>query len=78
MANNIKLGELYKYFFKFNANLGPGNYSIAVAAHAHKTHIGKNYDWRDLALIFEVVNVGEDNFIGSSWLPPQLIMVINE
>jgi lipopolysaccharide transport system ATP-binding protein len=56
----------------FLANLGEGSYSVTVALHASVTHIGGNYDWRDRALVFEVINVGKEHFVGSTWMPPTL------
>ncbi len=61
--------------FDFKANMGPGAYSIAVALHADDTHIGNNYEWRDHALVFNVINVNQPTFVGVTWLPP-LIRVI--
>lgn len=56
--------------FEFFANLGEGHYSVAVALHASDVHIGQNYEWRDLALVFSVVNKDKANFVGSSWIEP--------
>jgi lipopolysaccharide transport system ATP-binding protein len=36
------------------------------------THLGKNYEWRDLAVVFNVVNTEQQEFVGVSWLPPEL------
>ncbi|HHD7490752.1 TPA: ABC transporter ATP-binding protein, partial [Klebsiella oxytoca] len=36
------------------------------------THLGKNYEWRDLAVVFNVVNTNQKEFVGVSWLPPEL------
>ncbi len=66
----IAKGELIEFHFSFAANLGEGNYSIAVALHSSDTHMGKNYEWRDLALMFKVINFDKHKFIGISWLPP--------
>ena len=60
------------YRFGFPANLGVGSYSISVALHTADTHIAKNYEWRDLAVVFNVVNVDKSNFVGVTWLPPKL------
>ncbi len=62
--------------FDFFANLGVGNYSIAVALHASDTHISKNYEWRDLVLVFNVVNVNKDIFTGVAWMPPRVEVVL--
>lgn len=58
------------YKFRFNANIGVGSYSVAVALHAAETHIGSNYEWRDLALVFNVINQGKEPFVGMAWIPP--------
>lgn len=58
--------------FNFVANLGAGTYSIAVALQTTETQIFKNYEWRDLALVFNVINVDKSKFEGVAWLPPRL------
>ncbi|WOF77581.1 ABC transporter ATP-binding protein [Pseudomonas sp. FeN3W] len=67
---DIRSGAINTFVFSFAANLGPGSYSIAIALHTTDTHIGKNYEWRDLAAIFNVVNIDQNTFIGTAWLPP--------
>lgn len=67
-----KAGTIAAYTFRFAANLGQGTLSVAVALHAFSTHITKNYDWRDLALIFNRLNFDKETFIGAAWLPPTL------
>lgn len=67
---NLTKGERIEYTFIFPANLGIGSYSISVALHTGDTHIVKNFEWRDLALVFHVVNVNRDTFVGLTWLPP--------
>jgi lipopolysaccharide transport system ATP-binding protein len=62
----------FVFEFSFNANLGPGTYSIAVALHASDTHLAVNYEWRDLALVFSVANIDKDFFVGTAWLPPHV------
>jgi lipopolysaccharide transport system ATP-binding protein len=68
-------GEQLEYTFGFPANLGIGNYSIAVALHQGEEHVAGNYEWRDLAYIFTMVNPKHSPFVGSSWLPPSLEVV---
>jgi lipopolysaccharide transport system ATP-binding protein len=58
--------------FHFNANLGVGSYSIAVALHGGSSHLDENYEWHDMALHFNVINMGESKFVGVAWLPPRL------
>ena len=42
---------------------------MAVALHASDNHIAQNYEWRDLALVFQVVNINKSDFVGTAWLP---------
>jgi lipopolysaccharide transport system ATP-binding protein len=55
--------------FNFTAHLGPGNYSVSLALHQSENHLEKNFEWRDHAVIFEVINKSHQIFIGTSWLP---------
>ncbi|MBF0528322.1 MAG: ABC transporter ATP-binding protein [Deltaproteobacteria bacterium] len=68
--SNLKANDLVRYRFHFNANLGPGNYSIATALTMDDTHLGTNYEWRDLALLFTVENRSKTFFVGSAWIEP--------
>jgi len=65
-------GERVDYRFTFEAGLGVGSYSVAIALHASDSHVARNYEWRDLALVFSVVNLSREQFVGSAWLPPQV------
>jgi lipopolysaccharide transport system ATP-binding protein len=69
---NLKAGEKIELLLNFTANLGPGTYSIAAALHAHDSHLSKNYEWRDHALVFSVINTNQPHFLGVNWLPPQI------
>lgn len=69
---NLQSGELITCRFAFNADLGPGSYSISVAHVGTADHLTSNYEWRDLALVFTVVNLQHPHFEGSCWLPPSL------
>ena len=69
---SLAKGQIIGLEFEFNANLGPGSYSIAVALHANDNHIAKNYEWIDRAVVFNVINIGNHEFVGSSWLPPRV------
>lgn len=63
-------GEQIRYRFSFPANLGPGSYSIATALVSTDTHLVNNYEWRDLALMFNVANISRTHFVGCAWLDP--------
>ncbi|MBA4741441.1 MAG: ABC transporter ATP-binding protein [Azoarcus sp.] len=67
----LRKGELITMEFSFPANIGPGSYSISTALHVADTHLAANFEWRDLALVFNVVNMDRDPFVGVNWLPPQ-------
>jgi lipopolysaccharide transport system ATP-binding protein len=69
---NVKAGETITYRFAFPMNLGPGSYSIATALVSTETHLVNNYEWRDLALVFKVLNMRHEHFEGSVWLDPTL------
>ncbi len=65
-------GERLEFEFSFAANLGEGSYSIALALHTADTHITNNYEWRDRAIVFNVMNINKDKFVGVVWLPTAL------
>ena len=69
---DASVGDILEFDFDFDMNLGVGSYSIAVAAHGHDTHIDANYEWRDQALVFHVINTEHKEFIGSSWIAPEI------
>ena len=66
----LEEGTQLEYVFKFDANIGVGSYSIAVALHTADTHLNANYEWRDLALVFNVINADKTPFVGSAWIQP--------
>lgn len=68
----MQVNSQVEFRFKFAANLGPGTYSITVALQEGDTHLGGNFEWRDLALVFGVLNTGKNDFVGVAWLPPEL------
>ncbi|PQP00950.1 sugar ABC transporter ATP-binding protein [Massilia phosphatilytica] len=67
---DVAAGEEVVYRFAFPMNLGPGSYSVATAIVSTETHLVNNYEWRDLALVFTVVNMRRPYFEGSAWLDP--------
>ena len=71
---DLAAGERATFLFRFAASLGPGSYSVAVALHSTESHIVNNYEWRDLALVFSVVNMSRPTFIGNAWLPPNVVV----
>lgn len=69
---NLQAGEEIEYRFRFPLNLGAGSYSITTALTSSETHLADNYEWRDLASLFIVMNMNRREFVGSSWLEPHV------
>jgi len=63
-------GDEYMFTVSFPANLGAGSYSVQTALVDRDTHLTANYEWLDLALVFNVINVEKTFFVGSSWIEP--------
>ena len=59
--------------FAFPANIGVGTYSVAIALHSGDTHVIKNYEWRDLAAVFSVVNLNKPDSVGACWVPVTML-----
>lgn len=72
ILKSLQAEQIVEFNFEFEANLGPGSYSIAVALHTEDNHIVKNYEWIDRAVVFNVINIGKDEFVGTCWLPPRI------
>ena len=68
VLKNSKKDDKLLCNFSFPMNLGVGSYSITVAIHGEDTHISNNYQWKDQALIFHVVNTSKEEFVGLAWL----------
>ncbi|GHD78507.1 ABC transporter ATP-binding protein [Vogesella fluminis] len=71
-VDNLKAGEYLSYEIAFDADLGEGSYSIATALVSTENHLADNFEWKDLALVFNVVNVDKPNFVGTTWMPVNL------
>jgi lipopolysaccharide transport system ATP-binding protein len=69
---NVVEGKRYQFDIAFSANLGPGTYSVQTALTSDDTHLTNNYEWRDLALIFDVININKHKFLGCAWLEPRI------
>jgi len=66
--HDIRMGDLAEYRITFPVNLGQGSYSVAVALVSSGTHLKENFEWRDLALLFNVINSSKPFFVGCVWL----------
>lgn len=65
---NMVANEEATFKFEFPARLGKGSYSVALSLSREDSHVDKNYEWRDNALMVHVFNTKQENFVGSSWL----------
>jgi lipopolysaccharide transport system ATP-binding protein len=66
----LEPGELYGFAVRFQANLGVGSYSISISLTDADVHLSQNFEWRDLAAVFSVVNTSLPVFDGLAWLQP--------
>jgi lipopolysaccharide transport system ATP-binding protein len=69
---NVAQGDIITYNLSFKANLGMGSYSVQTALVSTDTHLVNNYEWRDLALVFNVINLNKSHFAGCAWLEPDI------
>lgn len=72
LLQDLRTGQTVRYVLRFPANLGEGSYSISFALHDAENHLAKSYEWRDRAIVFNVVIVGKDHFVGLAWLPSSI------
>jgi lipopolysaccharide transport system ATP-binding protein len=72
---DLRAGCEMVFRFRFQANLGVGHYSIAISLHQGDAHVTRNYEWRDLAYTFSVINSDHSKFIGTAWVPPILDII---
>lgn len=70
--NTVAANTTHTFRITFPANLGVGSYTVQTALVDSKNHLNKNYEWRDVAATFHVVNVGKHEYIGSTWLPTNI------
>lgn len=70
--DNVRAGQRIEFLIRFPMNFGQGSYSISTALVSTETHLVNNYEWRDLALVFNVSNMSHPVFVGSAWVPPQI------
>lgn len=69
---NVPADSMIRYEIAFPANLGPGTYSVQTALVSTDTHLANNYEWRDLALVFSVININKPHFTGVAWIDPEI------
>ena len=65
-------GDKYLFTLAFPANFGVGSYSVQTALVDRDTHLTANYEWRDIALVFNVININKTQFAGCLWNEPHI------
>ncbi|WP_339453121.1 ABC transporter ATP-binding protein [Pseudomonas sp. EA_5y_Pfl2_R50] len=70
-VTDLTAGERVTFRFAFDMRLGKGSYSVALSLSRLDSHLDRNYEWRDLGLVFHVINNRQENFVGCSWLEAQ-------
>ncbi len=70
--SNVPANSEIIYNIQFPANFGIGTYSVQTALSSSDTHLVNNYEWQDLALIFNIVNNSNNHFAGCTWLNPSI------
>lgn len=73
--DHVGAGEQMEFVVNFDANLGPGSYSVSTALVSSETHLVNNYEWRELAMTFTVANLSKAGFVGTAWVPPRIEVV---
>lgn len=69
---NLTAGTELVYRYDFVANIGKGHYSVALSLSRLDSHLDTNYEWRDFALVFHVINSTKPDFVGAASLDASL------
>lgn len=72
VIHNPQPGDEYLFVIAFPANFGVGSYSVQTALVDRDTHLTANYEWRDMALLFNVINIDKTHFVGCMWNEPKI------
>ncbi|MFC4487304.1 ABC transporter ATP-binding protein [Tepidiphilus baoligensis] len=72
VIHNPQPGDEYLFVIAFPANFGVGSYSVQTALVDRDTHLTANYEWRDMALLFNVINIDKTQFVGCMWNEPKI------
>jgi lipopolysaccharide transport system ATP-binding protein len=72
VLHDPKQGDEFLFIIAFPANFGVGSYSVQTALVDRDTHLTANYEWRDMALVFSVINIDKTHFAGCLWNEPAI------
>jgi lipopolysaccharide transport system ATP-binding protein len=67
VIEDVAKGTELVFEIAFIVNFGVGNYSLQTALTNSNTHLEKNFEWKDYALVFDVVNLYKPAFDGCLW-----------
>lgn len=71
---DVESGRTVVFRLPFTCTLGPGSYSVTAALHSTDSHLINNYEWADNQLVFDVININYETFVGSCWLDAHFII----
>ncbi|MCL2020764.1 MAG: ABC transporter ATP-binding protein [Betaproteobacteria bacterium] len=74
ILRDLPAGSNLRFDIRFPACLGPGSYAVQTALVSSETHLDNNYEWRDLAMTFTVINVDRPHFAGTAWIEPEILI----
>ncbi|GGK47116.1 ABC transporter ATP-binding protein [Salinarimonas ramus] len=64
-----RVGARYRFLVRFKTVLAAGSYSVTTALVSGANHTDANYEWRDHALVFEVIDLTPTRFHGPLYMP---------
>jgi lipopolysaccharide transport system ATP-binding protein len=78
VQKDLRNGDTLSYAINFTCQLGAGSYAVTTALTKSESHLDENFEWSDNVLVFDVINVDKDIFIGSNWLNAQFSVKRND
>lgn len=72
LIKNTTPKEIIDITFKFILDIGVGNYTINTSLAGGETHMEKNYEWKELGVVFQVIEYDSHRFEGLSHLTPKI------
>lgn len=72
--DEMAVGQKIEATFETELTLGPGEYSLTLAAHEGPDHVEDNYDWFDRLIVFNVLPDGRPFFSGTAALPSKIVV----
>lgn len=74
VIDKVSAGQRIQFNIEIGLNLGVGDYSLALALHDKEHHLDKNYEWKDYAAVFKILNSAHEQFTGMSWIPVKMMI----